>query len=59
MRIVPIYFLASLLISLLILFIIAPEPQVVVKYPNLYDNESNVYVDDEGVCYKYKLNKVE
>lgn len=59
MEIVPIYFLVSLVITLLILFIIAPEPKIIVKYPNLHDDESNIYEDDEGVCYKYKLNKVD
>lgn len=56
--IIPLYFVISLLCSFFILYISAPCPQIVIKYPNIKDDESQMYVDDKGVCYKYKKKEI-
>jgi hypothetical protein len=42
--------LISIIIGICIIYIIAPKPEVILKIPN----ESNIYIDTENVCYKYK-----
>ncbi|ARF09289.1 hypothetical protein Catovirus_2_238 [Catovirus CTV1] len=45
-------------ISFLILYIISPAPQVVIKNPSVNNDISDLYVDDSGVCYRYKRQKI-
>ena len=42
------------LIGIGIIYIMSPKPQVIIKYPN----ESNIYIDENNVCYKYKKNYI-
>jgi hypothetical protein len=42
--------LITIIIGVGILYIIAPKSEIILKYPN----ESNVYIDNNNVCYKYK-----
>jgi len=51
------YFLISAIITFIILFIINPTPQIIVKYPS--GEVSDTYVDDNNVCYKYYRKKVD
>ena len=41
--------LVAIIIGISIMYIFAPKPEVIVKMPN----ESNVYIDNNNVCYKY------
>ena len=41
--------LITILIGICIMYIFAPKPEVILKMPN----ESNVYIDNNNVCYKY------
>ena len=41
--------LITILIGICIMYIFAPKPEVIFKMPN----ESNVYIDNNNVCYKY------
>ena len=52
------YFIVSLFIGILILYIIHPEPKVIVKYPTIDNVSSNVYKDDKGICYSYQKEEV-
>ena len=54
MRIILLYFIIALFIGFLIIYVIAPPPKIVIKYPNLNNVGKHVYVDDNNVCYKYK-----
>lgn len=58
MNLLPSYFLASLFLTMLILYLVYPEPKIVVKYPSPEDDISDVYVDDNDVCYRYKRQEV-
>jgi hypothetical protein len=42
--------LISIIIGVGLMYMYAPEPQIILKMPN----ESNVYIDTNNVCYKYK-----
>ena len=41
--------LISILFGVAIIYIFAPKPEVILKLPN----ESNIYIDNNNVCYKY------
>lgn len=58
MNLKPSYFLASLFVTMLILYLIYPEPKITVKYPSPEEDMSDVYVDDNNVCYRYKRQEV-
>ena len=53
----PFYFFLALLIGFLLVYILSPKPDIVIKNPNP-DNTDNTYIDDNNVCYKYKSKKV-
>ena len=52
------YFLISLFFTMLVLYFIRPEPQIILVKPNVNENFSNTYIDKNNVCYKYKTKKV-
>lgn len=58
-KIIPFYFVLSLFIGFLILYLIFPEPQIIIKNPSVNDELSELYVDDNKVCYRYKREEVE
>ena len=41
--------LISILIGIAIIYIYSPKPEIILKLPN----ESNIYIDNNNVCYKY------
>jgi hypothetical protein len=41
--------LVAIIIGISIMYIFAPKPEVIIKMPN----ESNIYIDNNNVCYKY------
>ena len=42
--------LISIIIGIGIIYVFAPKPEIILKMPN----ETNVYIDTNNVCYKYK-----
>ena len=42
--------LISIIIGVGIIYILAPSPEILLKYPN----NTNIYIDTNNVCYKYK-----
>ena len=59
MKIEQNYFIFAMFITIFILYITAPKPEIVVKYPDIAEKVSGVYVDDKGVCYRYHRVEVE
>lgn len=55
----PFTFFVSLGIGIFITYIAAPQSKVIYKYPTLQNAGKVTYVDDAGVCYKYKATQVE
>lgn len=55
----PLILLISLCIGLLYTYLYVPKPRIIIKYPTPYNSEKIKYVDDSGVCYKYKVNKTQ
>lgn len=57
-KIIPLYFILALFIGILILYIISPEPYIIVKNPDPNDELSDKYIDENNVCYRYRRQKV-
>ena len=55
----PFYFCMALAVGLLYTYLTAPKPTVVIKYPTPYNAGKITYVDDAGVCYRYRVNPVD
>jgi len=53
------YLLLSMLLTFIILYFINEDPRVIVKYPKLDDPISDIYVDDNDVCYRYHKTQVQ
>ena len=58
MKIIIEYLLIAVFITLLVLYITSPTPRVVLKYPNLKNDVSDIYVDDNNVCYRYHKTQI-
>lgn len=55
----PWAFLLSLGIGFLAVYIMAPEPTVIVRYPTPQNAGQEIYEDKAGQCYKYDVKTVE
>lgn len=55
----PTYFLISFAIGILFVYILAPKPEVIFKFPTPYNAGSVLYKDKNDTCYVYKSNKEE
>lgn len=59
MEIILIYFLLSAITTFLLLYVMNPEPKIILKYPDPKKRISDLYVDTNKVCYRYKTKEVE
>lgn len=53
----PFYFFISFAIGLLLVYVITPPPNIVVKFPSPYNAGKIVYKDKSDTCYKYNAHK--
>ena len=58
MRIVPLYFIVSVFLTMLVLYIIHPKPRVILKEPSIDREISDTYIDKNKVCYRYHRKEV-
>ena len=58
MKLLPIYFISSMFLTMLVLYLLYPEPEVMIKHPSPDQSVSDVYVDDNNVCYRYYRQEV-
>ena len=59
MKITLFYFIVSLAIGIMILYIIHPQPKIVIKYPTIDNMSKTIYKDDKGTCYNYKKEEID
>ena len=52
-------FMISLCFGLFMVYVTAPKPQVILKYPTLDNINDMTYIDDENKCYKYVARPIE
>ena len=53
----PFWFLAALCVGLAYTYLCSPPPRVVIKYPTPFNIRDTTYIDERGVCYKYKIKE--
>ena len=54
----PFIFIVAFGISILVVYILQPEPTIVYKYPNPENAGKYTYQDENKSCYKYEANEV-
>ena len=52
------YFIASIFVTIVAMYIINPQPKVIIKYPKITEKQSDLYVDDKNVCYRYEPKEI-
>lgn len=52
------YFISAMFITMFILYLMYPEPEVMIKHPSPEQDVSDVYVDDNDVCYRYHRKEI-
>ena len=52
------YFICAMFITMFILYLMCPEPEVIIKHPSPDHDVSDVYVDDNDVCYRYHRKEI-
>lgn len=55
----PFYFISALAVGLLLCYLIAPTPEVIIKYPTPDTADDLIYKDDSDNCYKFESTEVE
>lgn len=55
----PLAFAVSLGLGLMVVYVTAPRPRVVIKFPSPLTAGKTVYRDDRNGCYVYRPEKVE
>lgn len=58
MKIIIEYLLIAIFITFLVLYVTSPKPRIILKYPNLKNEISDIYMDDNNICYRYHRNQV-
>lgn len=58
MKILAEYFISAMLITIIILYLSCPNPEIMIKYPDPNDEISDTYIDDNNVCYKYVRKEI-
>ncbi len=58
MKFVPLFFFIAIFIGFLFVYVTSPPPKIVLKNPNPNNIDNITYIDDSGVCYKYKKEKI-
>jgi hypothetical protein len=51
------FFLLAFAVGLLVCYLMAPPPEVVVKFPSPFNAGKIVYQDKAGTCFMYKADK--
>lgn len=52
------FILFGLFIGFFIVYITSPGPKVIIKYPTIDNIHNTIYVDKNGICYKYYAKEV-
>jgi hypothetical protein len=58
LNIKPLYFFASFALGILLVYMMTPPPEIVVKWPSPYNAGKVTYKDKSNTCYKYKAENV-
>lgn len=51
-------FIIAFSFGILFVYLSAPKPRLIIKYPTPYNADKIVYKNENDICYKYKVNEV-
>jgi hypothetical protein len=51
-------FIIAFAIGILFVYLSAPKPKIIIKYPTPYNVDKIVYKNENDICYKYKLEEI-
>ena len=51
-------FIIAFAIGMFYVYIAAPKPKIVIKYPTPYNANKIVYRHDDDICYKYTVDEI-
>ena len=51
-------FIFAFSIGILFVYLSAPKPRLIIKYPTPYNADKIVYKNENDICYKYKVSEV-
>jgi len=51
-------FIIAFAIGMLFVYLSAPKPRIIIKYPTPYNADKIVYKNENDICYKYKVNEI-
>jgi hypothetical protein len=51
-------FIIAFSLGILFVYLSAPKPRLIIKYPTPYNADKIVYKNENDICYKYKVNEV-
>lgn len=54
-----VYFIAAFAFGLLLTYLTSPKPEIVVKFPSIFNAGKITYKDKANNCYKYDATKSE
>ncbi len=52
------FILLGLCVGFFIVYVTAPAPKIIMKYPTIENIRDTTYVDENGICYKYFAREV-
>jgi hypothetical protein len=55
----PLYFMLAFIVGLLVCYVMEPKKKVILKFPSPTNAGKVTYVDNQGQCYKYDVQKLE
>ncbi len=58
MKLIPTYLLLTMFLTIFVLYLFCPNPEILVKFPNPRSDVSDVYIDENDVCYRYHRNEI-
>lgn len=51
-------FMISLGIGFFLIYVLQPNPTIIIRYPTPENLENIIYTDDSGLCYKYEAKEI-
>lgn len=51
-------FIIAFTIGILFVYLSAPKPRIIIKYPTPYNADKIVYKNENDICYKYKVSEI-
>lgn len=58
MKVEIFFIILGLGLGLFIIYILAPAPKIILKYPTIENINNTTYVDENGNCYKYYAKEI-